>query len=145
LFDLFISTPSSNFFNATTVPYQDNGWDCGVFVCRYASAIYEIRHVEFSRGTAQLMDGGNPFNNLISNNHHFCFGMADIAAMRREMKVLIQRLALEFASQIRATVPKEETKDDVSLIRQQTCDAERNELQKEEDKTDDCVLQPYNE
>ena len=32
------------------VPYQDNGCDCGIFVCRYAYNLYIMRHQKFTCG-----------------------------------------------------------------------------------------------
>ena len=41
----------SPYFHLTfPVPTQDNSFDCGVFVCRYASAIYQLRERNFTYG-----------------------------------------------------------------------------------------------
>jgi hypothetical protein len=32
-----------------SVPYQNNCWDCGVFVCRYAYSVYALRDRDFRR------------------------------------------------------------------------------------------------
>jgi hypothetical protein len=68
------------------VPYQNNCSDCGVFVCRYAYAMYELARrtpitCAFARDLGQLTD---------SDEFDFC--MMDIARIREEMKTLIRRL-----------------------------------------------------
>jgi Ulp1 family protease len=60
----------------STVPYQDNGWDCGVFVCRYGFAMYQLRDKKFSY--REVMEGKTPFSALITNSTEFNFDMNDI-------------------------------------------------------------------
>jgi hypothetical protein len=84
-----------------TVPLQNNTWDCGVFVCRYAYAIYELRHRDFTYGDAGMYceegevargETSRAFHDLISDGAEFDFNMADIARFREEFKTLIERL-----------------------------------------------------
>ena len=90
-------------FICTEVPYQNNTWDCGVFVCRYAYAIYQLRNRNFTFQDAGL---GSPnkskknkrkrmgaFYQLITNGDEFNFDMDDIARFREEFKILIERLS----------------------------------------------------
>jgi hypothetical protein len=77
------------------VPYQDNSWDCGVFVCRYAYAVYLLRHRSFSYRNINAF-GERPklrFQELITDSPEFSFAMPDIARIRNEMKTLIERLS----------------------------------------------------
>lgn len=74
------------------VPYQDNGFDCGLFVCRYAYAMYKLAGKIFSYGELATM---GPLQNVIrsiTRSDEFGFGMEDMARMRREMQTLIRRL-----------------------------------------------------
>ena len=66
------------------VPYQDNSWDCGVFVCRYAFALYQKRLSHITRG-----DTKNNFNDFITMSEHFDFNMENIAKWRKEMEELL--------------------------------------------------------
>ena len=88
------------------VPRQNNGSDCGVFVCRYAFAMFQLRHKEFSRRDAGLepLDGDQlrsrrqrgtrtkAFANLITNGNEFDFDVEDIQRIRRDFKTLIKKL-----------------------------------------------------
>jgi len=98
---------SSNFhFRDHTVPLQNNTWDCGVFVCRYAYAIYELRDRDFTYGDAgmhceetDIISGSSSraFQELISDGAEFDFDMADIARFREEFKTLIIQLSRLYA------------------------------------------------
>jgi hypothetical protein len=79
----FECTPAASLVMA--VPYQDNGWDCGVFVCRYAYAMYEVAR----RTSITLGD----FHSVITGSEEFAFDMDDIARIREEFKTLIQNLS----------------------------------------------------
>ena len=90
-----------NFSSCYTVPLQNNTWDCGVFVCRYAFAIYELRYRNFTYGDAGMYcnavdvsrgEASRAFHDLISDGAEFDFNMDDIARFREEFKVLIERL-----------------------------------------------------
>eukprot|EP00934_Nitzschia_sp_Nitz4_P002048 Nitzschia sp. Nitz4//scaffold80_size88189//71589//78338//NITZ4_005093-RA/size88189-processed-gene-0.64-mRNA-1//1//CDS//3329558648//2048//frame0 len=87
------------------VPYQDNTWDCGVFVCRYAYALYELRNRNFTFEDAGMYcdrssrsTSRSAFYDLISDSAEFQFGMDDIARFRDEFKMLIERLSEVYMS-----------------------------------------------
>lgn len=75
------------------IPYQDNGCDCGVFVCRYAYNLFQMRsnyifsQYDLSTRCKKLFQGYNPL---------FEFGMEDIARIREEMKSLINNLSTSY-------------------------------------------------
>ncbi|GFH57133.1 hypothetical protein CTEN210_13609 [Chaetoceros tenuissimus] len=77
------------------VPTQDNCWDCGVFVCRYAIAML---HLLDTRIECKLADWRNVksrkklIKEYITEREAFDFGMDDIARLREEMAILIQDL-----------------------------------------------------
>jgi len=84
---------------APKIPYQDNSWDCGVFVCRYAYALYQQRHVPFTYADVKTLrteeDSGQfqPFKERITDGSQFQFGMDDIRRLRKEMGMLIENLS----------------------------------------------------
>jgi hypothetical protein len=82
-----------------SVPYQDNGYDCGVFVCRYAYAIYQLRQRGFTYSDAGLYCDSEEekksaaFYHLITEGSEFDFDMDDISLFRDEFQTLIERLS----------------------------------------------------
>lgn len=85
-----------------TVPRQTNGYDCGVFVCRYSWGLFSIRSRRFSYrevGIRKSVSGdmygpSSPlFRELITEDRAFHFTMEDIERLRREMKTLIEKLS----------------------------------------------------
>ena len=83
------------------VPYQNknNRWDCGVFVCRYAYTIFELRNLNFTFGNGGMQCGSEdekkkkPFYHLITEQEEFEFDMQDIKRFREEFKTLIEQLS----------------------------------------------------
>lgn len=78
------------------VPCQQNDFDCGVFVCRYAYGVFRIRSLKFSYKDAG-MSASSGFNvdlrKMITENEAFIFDMKDINRIRDDMKTIIQRLS----------------------------------------------------
>jgi len=72
------------------IPYQDNSWDCGVFVCRYAFALYHQRENHI---TYKEIEDDPQFQRSITRSLGFQFDMKDIVRLRREIKTLIDRLS----------------------------------------------------
>ena len=70
------------------VPYQENGCDCGVFVCRYAYNLYIMRHLRFTWKGYKAN-----FASLITNSPAFQFDMSEIARIREEMTTLVDNLS----------------------------------------------------
>ena len=75
----------------TLVPQQKNGYDCGLFVCRYAYAIFKIRDQFFN----QLDISGSKLllRDEIINNEHFRFNQEVINQFRIQLKQLLQNLS----------------------------------------------------
>lgn len=74
------------------IPYQNNSWDCGVFVCRYAFALYKLRNISFSFQEYRQ----DCFRSLITNSEPFQFDMKDITRLRQEMKALVENLCTAY-------------------------------------------------
>ncbi|KAL9185723.1 hypothetical protein ACHAXT_003500 [Thalassiosira profunda] len=81
----------ANNFDADTpdVPYQGNGFDGGTFVCRYAYSLYVMRQQQFTWADALEKPA---FTSLITNGPAFQFDMSDMARIRGELALLIDRL-----------------------------------------------------
>jgi hypothetical protein len=118
-------------FNFIIVPRQDNGSDCGVFVCRYALAMFKLRHLEFTNKEAGIEKGsdstptGNrrltrrrktrsnaPFSKLITNGIEFDFKCDDIHRIRTEYQTFIRNLhpLYDQFNKIKIETEKEEKK-----------------------------------
>jgi hypothetical protein len=80
------------------VPYQLNGWDCGVFMCRYAYALYLLRDMTFSFGETNIR-ASKPAERfrLITESEAFAFDGDDVQRIRTEIKTLIERLSVIYA------------------------------------------------
>jgi hypothetical protein len=85
------------------VPMQDNGSDCGVFVCRYALGLYKLRHLDFSE--KDVFPDGLPdrkdwrkegYHKMITEGEGFSFNAKDIQGMRREFQKFIEKLSIIF-------------------------------------------------
>jgi hypothetical protein len=74
------------FSTVQPVPMQNNLFDCGAFVCRYAKAIYNLRNHPFNYGAAQETP---PFSQLITTHNEFQFDANDIAKFRIQFKLML--------------------------------------------------------
>ncbi len=75
------------FLATISVPIQNNGYDCGIFTCRFA---YALLRTFFS---ASKYDFSNvQINTLLSNNKEFNFDSEDIDRQRKEMKVMLKKI-----------------------------------------------------
>ena len=85
-----------------SVPYQDNSWDGGVFVCRYAYALYLMRNRRITYAAAgletshDLLETRPYFRNLITDSPEFNFNLSDIGRVRDELKQLITNLSPKY-------------------------------------------------
>jgi hypothetical protein len=79
------------------------------FVCRYAYAVYLLRHRPFSyRETNVFAERGKGrFQELITDSREFDFAMPDIARIRAEMKTLIERLSVVYLPWKQEEISKE--------------------------------------
>jgi hypothetical protein len=86
----FVNSLMLNLFGK--VPYQENGCDCGVFVCRYAYNLYIMRDQVFSYFGLK-----KSFKDLVTTGPAFQFGMREIARVRVEMKALIKSITVLYS------------------------------------------------
>lgn len=127
------------------VPRQDNSHDCGVFVCRYAYAIYELRSREFTFEDAGMHCGEddlavgssrrNAFKELISDGVEFDFNMDDIARFREEFKTLVENLSRLYVKS-KSTEPAVQAEDED--IADQTFPAKATALVDSDDDVDEA-------
>jgi asparagine synthase (glutamine-hydrolysing) len=104
-------------FSSFSVPYQRNGWDCGVFICRYAYGLYLLRREPFSFGQTDLRSSKRKdrFRLLITENDAFKFNGDDIQRIRTEIKTLIENLSIVYASVKKSDREAKETAAAISL------------------------------
>ena len=100
------------------IPYQNNGWDCGVFVCRYAFGVLSLRNVDFRvNSTTNFKKREAAMKKLlkskISDSDEFDFNMSDIERLRRNFATLIDRLSDLYKQK------EEETMRMKSMLKQQ--------------------------
>jgi len=88
-----------------TIPYQDNGCDCGVFVCRYAYNLFQMRDNCFSQ-----FDLSDNCKDLFEYRGLFKFGMNDIARIRVEMDTLIRNLSTVYVRMKKLEKAKKKSK-----------------------------------
>jgi hypothetical protein len=73
-----------------TVPCKKNGYNCGIYVCRYAYGLYVMKHLLF---TWRDYTEDPPFNTLITRSNAFKVSKSDIKRIRGEMSTLINNLS----------------------------------------------------
>lgn len=66
------------------MPRQTNTNDCGVYVCKYVSALYRLRDREFSKENAAK---------IIAESSEFKFDEKNVALLREEMEEIVTLLA----------------------------------------------------
>lgn len=85
------------------VPRQDNSWDCGVFVCRYAFNILRLLRMPFAHKHSEWTDADKRRNQVtkwITESPEFQFNMNDISRLRIEMACLIKELSSIYSSKL---------------------------------------------
>ena len=88
------------------IPYQDNGCDCGVFVCRYAFNLFQMRN----ESVFSQFDMVDNCTDLFEDSGLFEFGMKDIARIRVEMKHLIANLSKVYLQKKKLEKAKKKSK-----------------------------------
>uniref|UniRef100_A0A7S3V8R4 Ubiquitin-like protease family profile domain-containing protein n=1 Tax=Chaetoceros debilis TaxID=122233 RepID=A0A7S3V8R4_9STRA len=80
--------------SAPKAPMQDNSWDCGVFVCRYAYGILCMRDKPFAADASflEMPKRNRIVNDWVTASDGFQFDMRDIVRLRDEIAYLIDEL-----------------------------------------------------
>ena len=105
------------------VPYQDNSWDCGVFVCRYAFALFMLRHKEITIGDYD--NRSPPLRRVVTDQDEFQFDMRDIERMRDEMKALISNLATSYTAWNEEVAAKKKREAAEAVLANKLAEAEK--------------------
>ena len=100
---------NSHAFFPFSVPTQKNGWDCGVFVCRYAFALYSMRDRDITFGDAKKDQYGIPLERAITESDAFQFDGSDIVRIRKNLDMLIDRLSIIY-KRVRRTTTSQMTR-----------------------------------
>jgi hypothetical protein len=87
-------------------------FDCGVYVCKYAYEMYQLREQAFTYADARNVSG--PFYDFITNGNGFKCDMNDISRLREEIHILAKRLSVIYRRRNPTTF--DEVGQDVSLV-----------------------------
>jgi hypothetical protein len=93
LITVLATFPINITFLFPSVPFSTVSINGGMYVCRYAYAIYLMRNRRLTYRTAGVEDPPPFFRHLITNSPEFNFGPEDIKNMGQEMKTLVGRLS----------------------------------------------------
>ena len=113
----------------TKVPRQDNCWDCGVFVCRYAFAMLQLLDTRIECKLADWRVAKfrrNIIKEYITEKEAFDFGMDDIARLREEMAILIQDLHRIYKQKIEEKKTKKRAKKQQTQMQQENNQTENH-------------------
>jgi hypothetical protein len=82
------------------LPSQRNGYDCGLFVCRYIYALYNLSDQPYTYRSAGVSNptgiGDQNVWSTIERNELFRFSQDDVARLRDDFKLLIRNLSKLF-------------------------------------------------
>lgn len=134
------------------VPCQNNTWDCGVFVSRYAYAIYELRNRSFTYGDAGLVGSGRNqgrrgiFKDLISDSAEFNFNMDDIGRFRLEFRTLVERLSTVYSKFKKQEAEKKRVeKEKAKALRNHKASIEHPSQETSDGEVEELGMPPKNE
>jgi hypothetical protein len=88
-----------------TVPKQNNAVDCGVYICKYALALHQLRFLPITYQHLYLTD---PPLSVLTNSSSFDFTHHTITQLHQNMAKLVQNLSTLYLSntvQIGSTQP----------------------------------------
>ncbi len=85
---------STPFHLLASVPQQRNGFDCGLYVCMYAYAVYQIRHRPITYSDLYL--NKTPCSEAITEVSYFQFTSEEITGLRQQIAQLIDYLVIVY-------------------------------------------------
>ena len=86
--EFFVSSAISPIF-LSAAPYQDNYKDCGLYVCRYAYGVFNLRHLQLTKDECLLHDKTQALRRIITDDPLFDFDPDSIVTLRAELRQLI--------------------------------------------------------
>jgi hypothetical protein len=78
------------FFPYVLVPMQENGYNCGIFVCHYAAAMYYLQDVEVSY--SDITREQPPLMNKLIESHYLHFNQSNMDKFCAELLLLVKKL-----------------------------------------------------
>lgn len=79
------------------MPTQENGFDCGVFACLYAYAMYLLtKKIEFTYNELAVTGYSDEMVNAVSNSKEFEFGMEEVGRFRADLRTLLGKLSAKY-------------------------------------------------
>ena len=94
-YDTYTNVKLPFFSPICTVPKQNNAVDCGVYVCRYALALYQLRYLPITYKDLYLSD---PPLSVLTKSSSFDFTHHTIKQLRQHMTKLLQNLSTLYLS-----------------------------------------------
>jgi hypothetical protein len=91
------------------VPSQLNGYDCGLFVCRYAAGLHKIRDEIFT--FADIYETQSPLLQKVTLNPNFQFNQAVVNEFRLQLGTLLDNLSSVY---LNGKVPKRRNRKSAS-------------------------------
>jgi hypothetical protein len=116
-----------------SVPEQTNGVDCGVFVCRYAYALYQTRLSPITYVYLHLEEP--PMKTEITQSFFFNFDDLQVTLLRTELGVVLENLARVYKRVHRKVVAKPKEAEETT-----NCDLKEDTKEEEVTQSESTVL-----
>ncbi len=102
------------------VPAQENGVDCALFVCRYASAMYYLQYVDIK--FADICKEQPPLMNKLSLSPYFRFDQSEITKFHAELLLLVRELSRMYLMRNQITLLSQEDEENITAVMKATED-----------------------
>jgi Ulp1 family protease len=78
------------------VPAQENGFNCGIFLCRYAASMYYLQ--DFEIRFSDVRNEQPPLINILSLSPYFRFNQSDMDKFHAELLLIIKKLIMLYST-----------------------------------------------